>query len=108
MGPSRAVTACLLLAGFWAVAIGPTGDGVTSLHEGLMPPGAITNSIGMKLVLIPAGEFVMGAPASDQDAGKDESPQHRVRITHPYYIGIHEVTVGQFRAFVAATRHQTA
>ena len=29
----------------------------------------ITNSIGMKLVLIPAGEFLMGSPDSDKDAG---------------------------------------
>ena len=28
----------------------------------------ITNSIGMKLVLIPAGEFLMGSPDSDKDA----------------------------------------
>ena len=29
---------------------------------------SITNSIGMKLVLIPAGEFLMGSPDSDKDA----------------------------------------
>ena len=108
MGPLRALTTVLVLAGFWGVAIGPIGDGVTSFREGPMPPDAITNSLGMKLVLIPAGEFLMGAPGSDQDAGKDESPQHRVRIAHPYYMGVHEVTVGQFRAFVAATGHRTA
>ena len=57
----------------------------------------ITNSIGMKLVLIPAGEFLMGSPDSDKDAEDDEKPQHRVRITRPFYLGATEVTVGQFR-----------
>ena len=62
------------------------------------PPKAITNSIGMKLVLIPAGEFLMGSPDSDKDAQADEKPQHRVRITRPFYLGATEVTQGQYRA----------
>ena len=35
------------------------------------------NSIGMTMVLIPAGEFLMGSPDSDKDAGSNEKPQHR-------------------------------
>ena len=41
----------------------------------------------MKLVLIPAGEFLMGSPDSDKDAEDDEKPPHRVRITRPFYLG---------------------
>jgi len=52
----------------------------------------------MKLVLIPAGEFLMGSPGSDQDAQDDEKPQHRVQITRPFYLGATEVTQGQYRA----------
>jgi formylglycine-generating enzyme required for sulfatase activity len=63
----------------------------------------VTNSIGMKLVLIPAGEFFMGSPDLDQDAGTEEKPQHRVRITRSFYLGATEVTVGQFRRVVEAT-----
>jgi len=69
---------------------------------------SLTNSVNMKLALIPAGEFLMGAPESDRDAAKDEGPQHRVRISRPFYIGIHEVTVGQFRAFAEAAGYKTA
>ena len=58
----------------------------------------ITNSIGMKLVLIPAGEFVMGSPDSDPVAERDEKPQHPVRISRPFYLGVNEVTQGEFRA----------
>jgi formylglycine-generating enzyme required for sulfatase activity len=60
-------------------------------------PEQITNSIGMKLVLIPAGEFWMGSPDSDQYARDDEKPQHQVRITRPFYLGVTEVTQGQYR-----------
>ena len=108
MGPIRAVTTGLVLAGFWGVAIGPDRRVSRRVREGLTPPDAITNSIGMKLVLIPAGEFLMGAPARTRTPARTSRPQHRVRISHPYYMGVHEVTVGQFRAFVEATGHQTA
>jgi formylglycine-generating enzyme required for sulfatase activity len=59
---------------------------------------AITSSIGMKLALIPAGEFMMGSPEDDPDAMVGERPQHRVRITRPFYLGVHEVTQAQYQA----------
>jgi formylglycine-generating enzyme required for sulfatase activity len=70
-------------------------------------PKVITNTLGMKLVLIPAGEFQMGSPASDKDAAEAEKPPHRVRITRPFYLGATEVTVGQFRHVVEATGFRT-
>ena len=36
-----------------------------------------------------------------------EKPQHRVRITRPFYLGSDEVTRGQFRRFVDETGYQT-
>jgi hypothetical protein len=33
------------------------------------------------------------------------SPQHKVRITQPFYFGEHEVTVGQYRRFLEATNY---
>jgi len=81
----------------------------------------IVNSIGMKMALIPAGEFQMGSKESAEelvkaykdygapkaDLFKDEYPLHRVRITRPFYLGVHEVTVGQFRRFVQDTGYKT-
>jgi formylglycine-generating enzyme required for sulfatase activity len=55
----------------------------------------ITNSIGMKLTLIPAGEFWMGSPDDDKDARNHEKPRHKVVITKPFYIGVYEVTRGE-------------
>ena len=61
--------------------------------------------VTLKLVLIPAGEFMMGG---DQPAAtvatlgtgettlfQDEHPQHRVRITRPFRMGVFEVTNAQ-------------
>jgi formylglycine-generating enzyme required for sulfatase activity len=61
-------------------------------------PKEMTNSIGMKLVLIPAGEFLMGSPDTDKDFEAGEGPQHRVIITMPFYIGTTEVTQAQWKA----------
>jgi formylglycine-generating enzyme required for sulfatase activity len=78
------------------------------------PAKRITNRIGMKLVLIPSGTFLMGSPRSDQDASNfhicltfQEEPQHRVQITRPFYLGATAVTVGQFRKVVEATGLRT-
>ena len=56
----------------------------------------IENSIGMKLALIPAGEFLMGSPDNDRDAWESEQPKHTVRITKPFYMGVTEVTQEQY------------
>ena len=54
--------------------------------------------VTMKLVLIPKGEFMMGSPAGESGRDDDEGPQHRVRITKPFYMGVTQVTQGQWRA----------
>jgi formylglycine-generating enzyme required for sulfatase activity len=59
-------------------------------------PAETTNSIGMKLVLIPPGEFQMGSPEDDSDASADEKPQHVVRITKPFYLGATSVTQAEY------------
>ncbi len=64
----------------------------------------------MKLVLIPAGEFMMGDtqtpeevhqrwPGGQIELYKWAHPRHRVKLTKPFYIGECEVTRGQFAAF---------
>ena len=72
-------------------------------------PPSITNSIGMEFVLIPAGEFMMGTTKEQLDAIasgdqnyrnwiKNETPQHRVIISQPFYMGKYEVTQAQWQA----------
>jgi formylglycine-generating enzyme required for sulfatase activity/serine/threonine protein kinase len=88
-----------------AIASKPDAGGRTSPGGG--PERETTNSIGMRLREIPAGDFLMGSPDSDNDADADEKPQHRVRISRPFYLGVTEVTVGQFRHVVEATGYRT-
>jgi sulfatase modifying factor 1 len=78
-----------------------------------------TNTLGMVFVRIPAGSFRMGTAASVEELQAlypdaeprrlqglgDETPAHVVRITRPFYLGQHEVTVGQFRAFLSRSSH---
>jgi formylglycine-generating enzyme len=70
-------------------------------------PESFVNTVGMTLKLIPTGTFMMGSPDSDIDALPDERPQHWVRISKPFYLGVHEVTRSQFRRFVEATGYRT-
>jgi formylglycine-generating enzyme required for sulfatase activity len=67
----------------------------------------VKQAAGIDLVSIPAGEFLMGSPKDDKDAYEEEKPQHKVRITRPFYLGKTKVTVGQFRRFVEAAGHTT-
>ena len=61
-----------------------------------MEPIETTNSIGMKLRLIPTGQFMMGSPDSDTNAERREKPQHLVKVTKPFYLGVFEVTQQQY------------
>jgi formylglycine-generating enzyme required for sulfatase activity len=116
-----AVVFVVVVARPWRHAGGPKatvlGDSVRP--RPLLPPdplpGPITvrasapwvNSLGMSMVPVPVGEFVMGAPKNDPDARAGERPAHRVTLARPFSIGAHEVTVGQFRVFVTATNYRT-
>jgi formylglycine-generating enzyme required for sulfatase activity/energy-coupling factor transporter ATP-binding protein EcfA2 len=55
-------------------------------------------------VRIPAGKFIMGS-----DEGQDrEKPQHELDLPYDYWMAKYLVTVAQYRAFVAASKHKTA
>ncbi len=66
------------------------------------PTQSLVNSIGMKLVRIPSGEFLMGSADSDPGGREDEKPPHRVRLSRSFYMGIYEVTQGQYQQIMQA------
>jgi len=101
-------------------ALAPFGAQQAKQHqqawaEYLGVPAEMTNSIGMKLVLIPPGEFDMGSSEEEikrllEEAApfdelewyrgqvrRTEGPQHRVRITRPFYLGQCEVTQAEYQ-----------
>jgi formylglycine-generating enzyme required for sulfatase activity len=57
-------------------------------------PAETQNSLGMRLALIPPGEFRL-------------SLRQKIRLTRPFYIGACEVTVAQFRQFADAAKYRT-
>ena len=63
--------------------------------------------IPMRMTIIPAGSFMMGAVENDPDAKPDEFPRRKIEFTKPFKMGVTEVTVGQFREFVQATGYKT-
>jgi formylglycine-generating enzyme required for sulfatase activity len=96
----------------------------------------LTNSIGMQFVLLPAGKFLMGSLDTEEErralffGAADERPreaevvqaceamygplkwpadehQHEVEITRPFYLGVHQVTVGNFRVFCQRAGYKT-
>ena len=78
------------------------------------------NSLGMAFVRVPAGTFWMGGVPPVETLEKnfpllerkrltdlaDESPAHEVQITRDFYLGQHEVTVGQFQRFLEASGYR--
>ncbi|HTU18544.1 MAG TPA: bifunctional serine/threonine-protein kinase/formylglycine-generating enzyme family protein [Gemmataceae bacterium] len=83
------------------------------------PAPVITNTLGMKLLYIRPGKFMMGSSQAEIDAAlklvgkgsweegciKSEGPQHEVEITRGFYMGETEVTFGQFRQFVDEAKY---
>ncbi len=59
-------------------------------------PKEITNSIGIKLMRIPKGKFLMGSPKTEEGWRKDET-QHEVTISQNFYMGATEVTQAQWQ-----------
>ncbi|HET6325449.1 MAG TPA: SUMF1/EgtB/PvdO family nonheme iron enzyme [Planctomycetaceae bacterium] len=67
----------------------------TQWAERLKTPVISTNSLGIKLALIPPGEFLMGSPKSEVGGVYGEL-QHPVRISKPFYVGVYEITQSEF------------
>jgi formylglycine-generating enzyme len=83
------------------------------------------NSVGMRFLLIPSGEFMMGGeeslesvatnPACNDKPGKPgnkesfqmEHPRHKETISKAFYMQETEVTVDQFRRFTVDTGYRT-
>ena len=70
---------------------------------------AFVNSLHMQMVRIPEGKFIMGAPRDEAKVfDLRDQDLHEVVMSKPFYIAAHDVTVGQFRAFVEAAGYRPA
>jgi formylglycine-generating enzyme required for sulfatase activity len=82
------IAACLAGGGIWYYTAGQRHWQETVLDLG--------NNVQMRLVLVPAGKFMMGSPATEAGRSGDEGPQHEVTISKPFYMGVYEVTQEQY------------
>ncbi len=82
------IVACLAAGGIWYYMAGPGPWPETVLDLG--------NNVKMRLVLVPAGKFMMGSPATEAGRSSDEGPQHEVTISKSFYMGVFEVTQEQY------------
>ena len=114
-GESRGVGDC----SNWVKAL----QGLNQLFPKAPERKIINNSLNMKLVRIPAGEYMMGSLKQEMDWLRltfkktwreghkqwfeDELPLHPIRITKGFYMGATAVTVGQFREFVRDAKYKT-
>ena len=104
---------CLLPA--WAVDCGKVKERQEACAKSLRVPVEVVNSIGMRFVLIPPGEYEMGTSAADgvrelEEAARwlpplekyyagripTEEPRHRVKISKAFYLSACEVTQSEY------------
>ncbi len=109
------------------LAVAPFDEKTAKLHQArwakhLRVPVVQTNSIGMKLVLIPPGEFEMGSPVElikeeqRSHAGDGwytsrlpgEMPRHTVRVTRPFWLAATVVTQEEYQQVVGVNPSEFA
>ncbi len=89
-----------------AVGLPPEGARPLSTEaERALAPKAIFKECDTcpEMVVVPAGNFMMGSRASETGRSDNEGPQHPVKIANAFAVGKFHVTVDQFAAFVAET-----
>jgi formylglycine-generating enzyme required for sulfatase activity len=83
-----------------AMVLGLVGA-LTVMAQEVKPGKAEVIELGkdvkLEMVLIPAGKFKMGSPASEKGRSDDET-QHEVTLTKPFYMGKYEVTQEQWES----------
>jgi formylglycine-generating enzyme required for sulfatase activity len=85
----------------WRVTIPELALGQVRLPPGhRFDPGWFVNSQGETMVLIPKGEFLIGASTQDTNAEDRERPQHPVTLTAPFYLSSCEVTQEDFASLM--------
>jgi formylglycine-generating enzyme required for sulfatase activity len=94
------VTRRLPFAVVVAVALASTSSGRASESPG---GGIVTNSLGMRMILVAPGSFLMGSPPGEPLRQEEEVP-HRVTLTRAFRIAATEVTQKQWLTLMPQNR----
>lgn len=104
------------------VALGAERARINSLRESLndarvyggFEPGEVfwdeleaDGQPGPEMVVIPAGNFMMGSPENERGRARHEGPRIRVTFERGFALSRTEITVGHFRRFVEATGYRS-
>jgi formylglycine-generating enzyme required for sulfatase activity len=66
-------------------------------HQNQFFEEVLAAAVSLRMMQIPAGEFLMGSPEGESDRRNSESPRHRVRV-EPFFMGKYPVTQAQYQA----------
>ena len=94
------LVALLVLAAHQAMGAPSVDKGSKELATGQkqsQEKPALAQPVEGSMVVVPAGEFMMGSPTGDSD----EQPAHKVYVD-AFSVDVYEVTVGQYAAFLQA------
>jgi len=95
------------------VSVSALGKGLTTVTSAVMVipdpvefalPGLVEHPLRMRL--LPAGTFTMGASLAEKGRDDREWPRHQVTISKPFAIGVHEVTQQQWYAVMGSLPSQ--
>lgn len=81
---------------------------VCGAGQGNAAERTITNGVGVEMLLVPAGTFMMGSDARDRDAAASEKPRRLVTISKPFYLGKTEVTQAQWEAVMGSNPYTSS
>jgi hypothetical protein len=96
IGLVAALAAVVALQGSQAQDSKPVSEVLTPEKERTLQPKAIFKECAdcPEMVVVPAGEFMMGSPENEADRLSTEGPRHKVRIPTAFAVGRFEESVG--------------
>ena len=88
-----------LLPQLWDVST----SALTTQAEQALKPGDTFKECAScpEMIVVPAGEFVMGSPATESGRYHNEGPQHKVTIARPFAVGRFEIMGDEWDACAA-------
>lgn len=95
----KSYTSLFLLCLIIASGVAPRSDAATEAAKA----GTLIKDCPTcpELIVVPAGEFMMGSPETERSRNANEGPQRKVTIAQPFAVGKFEVTFQQWDACVA-------
>jgi formylglycine-generating enzyme required for sulfatase activity len=101
--PTLRLTIAFLLLVLFQLPVAAAQEKGRRAGEAADPKGAFRDCADCpEMIVVPAGEFMMGSPPSERGRNPDEGPQRKVTFAQPFAAGKYEVTFAQWDACVAA------